>query len=377
MSDMALLQEEKDNIVLFYPNIPEDVIREVVDTLSGRWIGQGPKVDRFELEFASKFVPEWNAVAVNAGTSALHLSYLAAGIKPGDEVISPVFTCTATNIPLLHCGAKVRFADIDQKTLNISSDSVRAMISDRTRAIVCVDYGGCLCPMDELRSLADQYGIPIIEDAAQSLGGFYKGRPVGTLADYTAFSFQAIKHITTADGGMITLKNEEKARELKRLRWFGIDRYAKQNGIWRNDICEVGYKYQMTDIAAAMGLASLKSFDEKMAIRQRYLALYAERLSKVPGLSVVGQDFIGKGHAAWLCTVLAENMEGLRRKLRECNIEANQVHFRNDRYSIFGGRVENCPNMDAVEDRYLVLPLHTHMTEEQVIRVCETIERGW
>ncbi|MBR7131167.1 MAG: DegT/DnrJ/EryC1/StrS family aminotransferase [Lentisphaeria bacterium] len=377
MSDMALLQEEKDNIVLFYPNIPEDTVSEVVDTLKSRWIGQGPKVDRFEKEFAAKFTPGWNSVAVNAGTSALHLSYIAAGIKPGDEVISPVFTCTATNIPLLHCGANIRFADIDPETLNISVESVKSIISDRTRAIVCVDYGGCLCHMAELRALADQYGIPVIEDAAQSLGGSYHGRPVGTLADYTAFSFQAIKHITTADGGMITLKSDEKEQLLKRLRWFGIDRFAKQNGIWQNDICEVGFKYQMTDISAAMGLAGLRSFDEKMALRQHYLAIYAERLSKVPGITVVGKEFIGKGHAAWLCTVLAENMEGLRAKLRENHIEANQVHFRNDRYSIFGGRVNYCPNMDAVEDHYLVLPLHTHLSEAQVMRVCEIIESGW
>ena len=133
MSDMPLMQENKGNIVLFYPNIPEEVIPEVEDTLRSRWIGQGPKVDRFEREFAAKFTPGWNTVAVNAGTSALHLSYLAAGIKPGDEVISPVFTCTATNIPLLHCGAKIVFADIDPATMNISAEHVRQLVSEKTR----------------------------------------------------------------------------------------------------------------------------------------------------------------------------------------------------------------------------------------------------
>ena len=377
MSDMPLMQEKRGNVVLFYPNIPEEVISEVTDTLKSRWIGQGPKVDRFEREFAAKFTPGWNSVAVNAGTSALHLSYLAAGIKTGDEVISPVFTCTATNIPLLHCGAKIVFADVDPETMNISAEHVRRLVTDKTRAIVCVDYGGCLCPMNELRAIADEYHIPLIEDAAQSLGGSYQGRNVGTLADYTAFSFQAIKHITTSDGGMITLKSEEMERKLKRLRWFGIDRFAKQNGIWSNDITEIGYKYQMTDVAAAMGLASLKTFDAKMVLRQDLLKLYQSGLAGIPGIKLVGEQFIGNGHAAWLCTVLVENRVGLQKKLREQNIESNQVHFRNDRYSIFGGRVKNCPNMDAVEEKYLILPLHTHMNEADVARVCDVIRSGW
>ena len=378
MSDMPLLEKKKGNIVLFYPNIPEEVIPEVVDTLHSRWIGQGPKVDMFEQEFSRRFAPGWRSVAVNSCTSALHLSYIAAGISPGDEVISPVFTCTATNIPLLYCGAKIRFADVDPATMNISADHVKELISEKTKAIVCVDYGGCPCPMDELRALAKQYGIPIIEDAAQSLGGSYKGESVGTIADYTAFSFQAIKHITTADGGMVTLKDEEMERKLKRLRWFGIDRFAKQNGIWNNDITEVGYKYQMTDIAAAMGLASLKSFDEKMILRQKLLKMYQEQLAGIDGLTLVGNDFIGKGHAAWLCTVIAENREDLQRKLRENNIESNQVHFRNDRYSVFGGsRCTDCPNMDMVEDKYLILPLHTLLSEDDIERVCQVIKSGW
>ena len=377
MSDMPLMQKKKGSIVLFYPNIPEEVIPEVVDTLHSRWIGQGPKVDLFEQQFSERFTPGWQSVAVNSGTSALHLSYLAAGIGPGDEVISPVFTCTATNIPLLYCGAKIIFADVDPETMNISAAHVKELITEKTKAIVCVDYGGCPCPMDELRALATQYNIPVIEDAAQSLGGNYKGQNIGTIADYTAFSFQAIKHLTTSDGGMVSLKDEEKALKLKRLRWFGIDRFAKQNGIWNNDITEIGYKYQMTDIAASMGLASLKTFDEKMALRQRLLDIYKQELAPVNGLQLVGEKYIGAGHAAWLCTVIAENMKGLQQKLREHNIESNQVHFRNDRYSIFGGHCNNCPNMDMLEDKYLILPLHTLLTEEDIHIVCDVIKSGW
>ena len=134
----------------------------------------------------------------------------------------------------------------------------------------------------------------------------------------------------------------------------------------------------MTDIAAAMGLASLKSFDEKMILRQKLLKMYQEQLAGIDGLTLVGNDFIGKGHAAWLCTVIAENREDLQRKLRENNIESNQVHFRNDRYSVFGGsRCTDCPNMDMVEDKYLILPLHTLLSEDDIERVCQVIKSGW
>jgi dTDP-4-amino-4,6-dideoxygalactose transaminase len=348
-----------------------------MDTLSTRWIGQGPKVEKFETEFSRKFCNKRTAVAVGAGTDALHLAYVLADLKPGDEVISPVFTCTATNIPFLYMGVKVVFADIAKDTLNISVDHVRELVNEKTKAIVCVHYAGLPCDMDELSTIAKKWNIPIIEDAAHALGASYKGIPIGAISEFTMFSFQAIKHITTGDGGMLSLKDQTLRQQAERIRWFGIDRTAKQNGHWDNDITEIGYKYQMTDIAASMGLAGLEEFDENLTYRQKLFSLYENKLANIPGLLFIGGGFEDRQHAAWLCTVAVDNRVNLQTKLREHHIESNQVHYRNDRYSIFGRRRDNLPNMDAIENKYLVLPLHTKIREEDIQKICEVIKSGW
>jgi dTDP-4-amino-4,6-dideoxygalactose transaminase len=345
--------------------------------LSSRWIGQGPKVERFENEFLQRFCDQNPGIAVGSGTDALHLAYLLAGLEPGDEVISPVFTCTATNIPLLYIGAKVVFADIDPKTMNIDVSHVAKLITRRTKAIICVHYAGLPCDMDELQQIADKYGIPIIEDAAHAVGATYKGKSIGSISDFTMFSFQAIKHITTGDGGLLTFKNLSLLEKSKRLRWFGIDRSAKQMGIWENDIYDIGYKYQMTDLGAALGLASLGEFDNTLSLRRQLFSRYVSRLEGVKGFSIIGNDLTDREHAAWLFTALVDRRRALQAKLLENGIESNQVHYRNDRYSIFGGRNSSLPHMDLVEDSYLVLPLHTSMTVEDVDRVCSVIKSGW
>jgi perosamine synthetase len=376
-NDMPLLKVEGNNIVLFHPHIPKNAIAFVTDTLNSRWIGQGPKVEKFEKEFRRMFCRNDTCTAVGSGTDALHLAYILADIKPGDEVIVPVFTCTATNIPLLYLGAKVVFADVQEGTLNIDPKHVEKLVNEKTKAIVCVHYGGLPCDMDELIALGRQWNIPVIEDAAHALGGTYKGNPIGSLSDFTMFSFQAIKHITTGDGGMLSFKSSELKKKAERIRWFGIDRSAKQIGNWENDIKEVGYKYQMTDISAAMGLAALEEFDEILRFRKELFSVYENNLNNIPGLRFVGGGYNDRSHAAWLCTVIADNRFDLQKKLRSSNIESNQVHYRNDRYSIFGERKENLPNMDAIEEKYLVLPLHTKMTVEDAKRVTDVIKSGW
>lgn len=377
VKDMPLLDVEPGNIVLFHPHIPKKTIEYVTDTLNSRWIGQGPKVEQFEKEFSKRFCPTHLSIAVGSGTDSLHLAYILAGLKPGDEVIAPVFTCTATNIPLLYMGVKIVFADVQKETLNIDPLHVKKLVNEKTKAIVCVHYGGLPCDMNELNRIAAEWGIPIIEDAAHAVGAKYNGKNIGEISDFTMFSFQAIKQITTGDGGMLTIKDPQLLEKAQRVRWFGIDRSAKQKGIWENDIKEVGYKYQMTDISASMGLAALEEFDATNALRKKLFHRYEELLQEVTGINFVGGHCNDREHAAWLCTVLAEDRFNLQLKLRENRIESNQVHFRNDRYTIFNESRTNFPNMDLVEDKYLVLPLHTKMTIEDVDRVCETIKKGW
>jgi dTDP-4-amino-4,6-dideoxygalactose transaminase len=356
--------------------MPKNAKAYVADTLDSRWIGQGPKVDLFEARFKEQFNQPGPCIAVGSGTDALHLAYLLAGIKAGDEVLVPLFTCTATNIPLLYIGARPVFVDVDPRTLNISVEDLKRKISGRSKAIVCVHYGGLPCDMDEIHELARAYGIPVIEDAAHALGAMYAGKPVGTQSQYTMYSFQAIKHLTTGDGGLLTFTDASQESLVRRLRWFGIDRVNKQKGIWENDIKEIGYKYQMTDIGAAIGLAGLEEFADTLAYRRGLYARYVERLNGFADVRIVGDDDPRKQHAAWLFTILVDRRIDLQLKLREHRIESGQTHYRNDLYSIFNCS-ESFPNMDSIDERYLILPLHTQMTLADVDRICDVIRQGW
>jgi perosamine synthetase len=376
-NEVPLQEDTGDNIVLFRPHIPSGAILGVTETLNSRWIGQGPRVSEFEEKFLSRFCAGNAGVAVGSGTDALHLAYLLANIGPGDEVIAPVFTCTATNIPLLYLGAKIVFADINPKTMNIDVNHVSRLVSKKTKAIICVHYGGLPCDMDELKAIAEEFRIPIIEDAAHAVGAKYKNESVGNISDFTMFSFQAIKHITTGDGGLLTFRDRELLEKAKRIRWFGIDRNAKQAGIWDNDITEIGFKYQMTDIGASLGLAALEEFDETLLLRKQLFERYVNNLRKNPKIEIVGADQEDREHAAWLITILVDGRRDLQEKLLKNGIESNQVHYRNDRYSIFGGRSGDLKNMDSVEDKYLVLPLHTYMNYDDVDRICDVIDSGW
>ena len=378
MNEAPLMEVGKDNVVLFHPHISDRARQYVDDTLRTRWIGQGPKVDLFEDKFSLMFGNGNSSLSCGSGTDALHLAYMLAGLKPGDEVVAPLFTCTATNIPFLYMGVRIRFADIQPGTFNIDPNHVRELVNEKTRAIVCVHYGGLPCDMDELRAIADYWGIPIIEDAAHALGASYKGKKIGSISEFTMFSFQAIKHITTGDGGMVTFKDSNGLLELgRRLRWFGIDRCLKQQGIWENDIKEVGFKYQMNDISAALGLAALEEFGEVLELRKQLFSRYENLISTMSGVHFVGGGYGDREHAAWMATIVVDNRVSLMRKLRENGVESAQVHYRNDRYSIFGGRQGAFPNMDEVEEKYLVLPLHTKMGLEDVDRICDILGKGW
>lgn len=376
MNELPLMNEN-EGIVLFYPNVSDKAIDEVSKVLRSRWIGQGPRVAQFENDFETRFLKENTALAVGSGTDALHVAYLLSDIGPGDEVIVPVFTCTATNIPLLYMGAKIRFADVDPETMNISVDHVRQLVNEHTKAIVCVHYAGLPCDMDELMQIAREYNIPLIDDAAHALGATYKGQNIGEMNDFSIFSFQAIKHITTGDGGMLTIKNHDLVEKAKRIRWFGIDRSAKQMGHWENDIREVGYKYQMNDIAAALGITALAEFDETLKYRKMLFSEYEKQLAGIDGIKLIGTGLTDREHAAWLCTVLAERRVDLMKKLREYKIESGQVHYRNDRYTVFGGRRSDLPNMDSTEEKYLVLPLHLRMNPQDVETIGNVIKSGW
>ena len=371
------LMTEKEGLVQFYPHIPKKSHQFLKKTLSTRWIGQGPRVDEFEKKFQNKFLNQKiGCVATGSGTDALHLAYILAGLKPGDEVITPVFTCTATNIPFLYMGVKIKFADIDKYTMNICVKSVKKLITKKTKAIVCVHYGGLPCDMNELVKISKKYKIPLISDAAQALGAKYEGKKISEFGDYTTYSFQAIKHITTGDGGMVCFKKKKLIDQAKRIRWFGINREKKQKGIWENDIFEVGYKYQLNDIGASIGILGIKEFSKILKLRRDIFNTYLKKLSKNNNIYCVN-DEKNKFHAAWIFTIITSKKDFLQKQLRKKRIETNQIHFRNDKYSIFKkfSVKGSYKNMDAIENDYLVLPLHTKMSVSDAEYVADSINK--
>ncbi len=371
------LMKTSEGTVLFHPYISKNSLKNVKKVLSGRWIGQGPLVDKFEKKFKSMFAKNNHCLATGSGTDALHLSYILAGLKKGDEVIAPLFTCTATNIPFLYMGIKIKFADIEPSTMNISVESVKRLISKKTKAVICMHYGGLPCDLDELKKLCNKFKIPLIEDAAHALGATYNDKPIGSISDFTMFSFQAIKHITTADGGMLCVKNKNLIKKGKRIRWFGIDREKKQKATWENDIFEVGYKYQMTDLGASIGLEGLNEFKKILSHRQNIFNIYLEKLTKNRNILCVHKDDNKRTHAAWLFTIITNKKDLLQKKLREKRIETNQVHFRNDKYSIFKNFVKGkkFPNMDFVEDKYLAIPVHHKVSTKKAKYIADLINK--
>lgn len=322
---------------LFKPYISLESIENVIKVLQSDFLAEGDEVKLFEQELEEKLNKK-NILTVNSGTSALELAYELAGIQEGDEVITPVLTCTATNLPLLHRKAKIIFADIDYD-LNINIEDVKRKITERTKCIVFVHFGGNNRGLAELVELCNSRNIILVEDAAQAIGSDYWGQ-----ADFTAVSLQAIKTLTTGDGGLLICRDDEDYKKAKRLRWFGIDRDDRAR-----DITEAGYKYHMNNINAAIGRGNLLHLNELVEYRHLLGGEY-----KLYGL---------EPHI-WMTFGLTERYKELQKKLEDSGYECDQHHYRNDKYEVFGGRVKDCPIMDEIENKYFFVPYHYGITLE-------------
>ncbi|KKU82064.1 MAG: DegT/DnrJ/EryC1/StrS aminotransferase [Parcubacteria group bacterium GW2011_GWA1_47_8] len=317
-----------------------------VKVLRSGQLAEGPRVKEFEEKFAKRFNLQ-NVLAVNSGTAALELAYELAGIGEGDEVITPILTCTATNIPLVHRGATIVFADID-RDLNINVEDVKRKITPRTKAIVFVHFGGNNRGLKELLEIAREKKIVLIEDAAQAVASPFWGK-----ANFTCMSLQAIKTLTAGDGGVLACKDPTLYEKGKRLRWFGYDREKKQK-FGDTDLVEAGYKYHMNDVSAAIGLGNLEVFDRILAHHQKLMNAYEEG---------------GITAHPWFATVLSDKRDALKEYLKQHGIDAGMHHYRNDQYTIFGGR-KKFPVMDELENKYLLLPLHKGVSVADVKRIC-------
>jgi len=347
------------------------------------WLTTGPRVREFEERLA-RLVQARHAVAVNSCTAALHLALAAAGVGPGDEVLTSPYTFAATGEAILYLGARPRFADIDPGTLNLDPVEAERRITRRTAAIVPVHIAGLPCDLDALRALARRRRIPVIEDAAHALGTEIGGRPVGALSEMTCFSFYATKNLATGEGGMITLDDRRTADRLRRLSLHGLSRDAwkryARGGRWRYDVVELGFKYNMTDVAAAIGLAQLAKFPA-MQRRRRLLARRYTRLLRAEPAFEAPEDV--PGHA-WHLYILRLR-HGALRVGRDRFLDllgaagvGHSVHFLplhlfSFYRRAFGYRPGAFPHTERESARAVSLPLHPGLTEAQQDRVVETL----
>jgi len=362
-------------VTLFWPYMSKKVIRPLSKVLMSRWIGQGPKVEALEKKFKKMYKLPY-VVSVNTCTSALHLSLILAGVGDGDEVITTPMTCSATNIPILYQRGRAVFADIQKHTLNIDPKSIEKKITKKTKAIMMVHWAGYPCDMDEILKIARKYNLSVIEDAAHALGATYHRRPIGGIGDYTCFSFQAIKQITSVDGGILTVRIKADYKRAKLLRWYGIDRELKGDIYWKYQIKEAGYKYHMNDVTATILSIQLDDLRRVLKRRKEIVGMYRENLKNTPGLKLLDKK-PDRESGNWLFTVLVENRPGFIKKLKENCIESHMVHVRCDILPIFGGKRLNLPGMDEVEGKYVSIPLHNRLSNADVRKVIKVIKGGW
>jgi perosamine synthetase len=333
---------------LFKPFMSDEAIVNVTRVLRSGMLAEGPEVKAFEKELEEKLGKK-NIVTLNSGTSALELAFELAGIEEGDEVITPILTCTATNLPLIHRKAKIVFTDIE-RDLNISVEDVKNKITDKTKAIVFVHFGGNNRGLDSLVKLCNSQGIILVEDAAQAIASDNWGK-----ADFTCVSLQAVKTITSGDGGFLICKDDEHYKKARKLRWFGYDREKRQiEGDVDLDLA--GYKYHMSDITASIGRGNLLHLDE---IKTHIKAL--------------GQIYkqYGLYSHIWLAGGFTDDYKGLQDTMRDAGYEVDQHHYRNDKYTVFGGVKQNLPVMDSIENKYFFVPLHMGVTEQDAHNIGE------
>lgn len=335
-------------------------------------ISEGPPVREFERRFRD-FLGARYAASFSSGTAALHTALLLADAGPGSEVVTTAMTAEPTNLAIKHAGADVVWADVDPRNGNLDPDDVATRITSRTRAIMAVHYAGIPAPLGRLAQIAEEHGIPIIEDAAHALGARYGGRAVGTHSRFVVFSFQAIKHMTTVDGGMLALQSAEDYEQARLLRWFGIDRDAPRTEV---DVSTVGFKYHMNNVTATIGLVALDHLRPALERHVENGRFFDHELRGVDGLELCAWDDDAEP-AYWMYTVLAERRDDLARRLASHGIAASTVHRRNDLHSVFADSRTDLPGLDSFAERMLHLPCGWWVTDVDRERIVDAVRSGW
>ncbi len=364
------------------PSVGQEEIDEVVDTLKSGWITTGPKTHKFE-EMVRDYVGAKNAIVLNSCTAALHLSLIAAGVE-GGEVITTPYTFAATVNTIIQSGAKPVLVDVQKDTFNIDPANIEKAITPKTKAIVPVDYAGQACDLDEINKIAKEHNLKVIEDAAHAIGAKYKGKRLGTMADSTCFSFYATKNMTTAEGGAATTNDEKIASRVRMLGLHGMSKDAWKRygdkGSWYYEIEDLGWKYNMTDIAAAMGMHQLKKLDGFIEQRREIAKRFNEEFSKVDGL-ITPTEKKDRLHIYHLYPLLLENYDRAKfiEKMSEqgigCSVHFIPIHMHPYYKKALGYREGRFPVAEWLYKREVSLPLYPAMSDVDIERVIEEVKK--
>ena len=371
-----------DNIIkkqlnFFSTDVSTESIELVLNTLKSGMISAGKKADLFENKLSEYGLI--NPVSLNSGTITMHLALIASGVGKGDEVIIPAQTFISTGLAVLYVGAKPIFADINPYDGNIDVDSVRNKITNKTKAIIPVHWAGYPCDMDEITKLSKEFGLSIIEDAAHAFGATYKNQLIGSISRFTSFSFQAIKHLTTGDGGALCCLNKDDEKLVKRLRWFDIDREHSKTGFLGEreyDAINIGFKYHMNDISASLGIGNLTKIVDKLLKLRMIAKTYDENLSKVSGIKLMEykQD---RTSSYWLYPIIVNERENFIKKMKECDIPVSVVHQGIDKNSIFEGKKLDLLGQRYFDENQIHIPINSSLSMEDVYYIIEKINDGW
>ncbi len=354
--------------------VPDGAMDALAEVLRSKWLNTGPREKLLREEFRRIFDVPY-AVACSNGTAALRASYAAAGVGPGDEVVTTPFTFIATNTAILEQGAVPVFADIQYETLNLDPESVESKITKRTKAIVCVHYGGYPCDLDELTAVARRHRLPLIEDSAHALGSRYKGRSIGSSGDFVTFSFQAIKIVTSGDGGMIATADPDRYATLKKLVWYGVDREEKPSNLLDplpEDLSLLGFKYNMNDITAALALAGLQGLARPLERRRVIGERYRREFSGLHRVRIL-EFKPDRAPNYQLFPVHVEDRPRFAAHMRERGVLVMVNNRRNDRYSIFGSGARNLPHTARADQDTLLIPIHADLSDAEIDQVVAAV----
>ena len=378
-----------DFLVFGRPQIGEEEIAEVVDTLRSGWIGFGPKSIRFEENFAA-YTHATRALSTNSATAALHLALLGAGVGEGDEVVTTPLTFCATANVIVHAGAKPVFADVEERTQNIDPGAIERAITPRTRALLPVHMAGAPCDLDAIHAIARRHGLAVIEDAAHAAETWHRGRKLGSLSDFTAFSFYATKNLTTGEGGMLTVEDERAYARVKALRLHGLDKDAWKRytpgAFMPYQTLEPGYKYNMTDLQASLGLHQLARLEQNLEVRRTIWAAYDQAFADHDAIQVPHVDESGGTvHGRHLYTIrlrlgrlMCDRMQFIQALSAE-NIGAGihfvPVHLHRWYREALGTRRGDFPVAELIGDTTVSLPLSASMSDEDAADVIAAVEK--